>query len=444
MRSLAEKKKWRTAIALLSVISVFLSACGGTKAPTSTAKNPDSSTSATTQPEAKKPSEEAVTLTFWNGFTGPDRPAYEDLVKQFTEKHPNIKINMDISPWDTMLAKLPTSLATGKGPDIAAFDSALLPQYAKSNLILPLDDLYANGIDQKAMAKSLVAAMKYNDKFYAVPANFATLLMYYNKDLFKAAGLDPEKPPQTWDEWKDAILKTTKTNGSDKQYGLVLADHATIPMWPILIWGNGGNVVSEDGKKSMLNDAKTIEALKIWSDLVVNKGISPLNLTGGDADKVFGSGKAAMEINGPWMAGGLSGIHYGLAPVPAGPAGKVTLANSVAMVAGKGTKNKDAVYEFMKFWSSADAQAYLSSKSGFPPSRTDLADNSLLKANPNVGKFAAVAGDSKFYLPGLEQYAKIDSDIFVPAIQAITNKKSTVEDTLADASKKLDALLQGK
>jgi multiple sugar transport system substrate-binding protein len=114
------------------------------------------------------------------------------------------------------------------------------------------------------------------------------------------------------------------------------------------------------------------------------------------------------------------------------------------MVAGKNTKHKDAVYEFMKFWNSKDAQAYLSSKSGFPPTRTDLADNALIKANPLVSQFAAVANDSKFYLPGLEQYAKIDSDIVTPAIQAITNKKGTVEANMADASKKLDALLQGK
>lgn len=437
------RKPWLPALILFFVVTVFLTACGGTKTAPSQGGDPQSQP-AKSEPAKTDSSGGSVTLTFWNGFTGPDRPAYEELVKQFNDAHPNIKVTMDIQPWDTLLGKLPTSLATGQGPDLAAFDSSLLPQYAKSNLILQLDDLYGNGVGQNVMAKSLVSAMKYNNKFYAVPANTATLLMYYNKDLFKAAGLDPEKPPQTWDEWKDAILKTTKASGNDKQYGLVLADHATIPMWPILIWGGGGDILSADNTKSMLSDGKTVEALKYWADLVVNKGISPLNLTGGDADKIFGSGKAAMEINGPWMAGGLNRLNYGVAPVPAGPAGKVTLANAVAMVANAKTKHKDAVYEFMKFWSSADAQAYLSSKSGFPPTRTDLADNAQLKANPLVGKFAAVAGDARFYLPGLENFAKIDSDIFVPAIQSITNQKGTVDSVMADASKKLDALLQGK
>jgi ABC-type glycerol-3-phosphate transport system substrate-binding protein len=264
--------------------------------------------------------------------------------------------------------------------------------------------------------------------------------MYYNKDIFKAAGI--AAPPTTWAEWQDDILKTTKTTGTDKQYGLVLADHATIPMWPILVWGNGGDIASADNSKSMLNDPKTVEAFKIWGDLVANKGISPVGLTGAQADTIFGAGKAAMEINGPWMAGGLK-LNYGVAPVPAGPAGKFTLANAAAMVAGKNTKHKDAVYEFMKFWNSAESQAFLSSKSGFPPTRTDLGDNADVKSNPLIPQFAAVAKDAKFYLPGLESFAKIDGDIITPAIQAITNKQDVAK-VLVDAGKKLDAILQAK
>lgn len=423
-------KRFLSAISLFVIASIFLTACGG----------------GSKQSNNSKTSGKVVTLTFWNGFTGPDRPGYEGLVKQFNDSHPNIKVTMDISPWDTLLAKLPTSIATGGGPDIAAFDSALIPKYAKAQQILPLDDLYSNGLDQNVFPKSLVTAMKYSDKFYGVPANFATLMLYYNKDLFKAAGLDPDKPPTTWDEWKKAITQTTKVNGNDKQYGLVLADHSTIAMWPILVWGNGGDFVTSDGKQAMINDSKTVDAIKYWSDLVTNNGISPTNLTGAEADKLFQSGKAAMEMNGPWMTAGYTqaGLNYDVAPVPAGPAGKVTLANSVAIVACKNTKNKDAVYEFMKFWNSKDSQAYLSSQTGFPPTRTDLNDDSRLKANKFVSKFAAVANDAKFYLQGIDQYDKIDTDVITPAIQTITNKKGSVQNTLNDANSKINDILQGK
>jgi multiple sugar transport system substrate-binding protein len=439
-------KVWMSTGASLMAVSALMTACGG-NGQTAPAQTVGQSSGAGQQtPAAQTNSGKVVTLTFWNGFTGPDRPGYENLVKQFNDTHPNIKVTMDISPWDTLLAKLPTSLATGQGPDLAAFDSSLITKYAKSKLILPLDDLYSNGVDQSVLPKSLVGVMKYNNNFYAVPANNATLLLYYNKDLFKAAGLDPEKPPTTWDEWMTDIQKTTKTNGSDKQYGIALADHATIPMWPILVWGNGGNFVSDDNKSGTMTDPKTVEAIRKWSDLMINNGISPTNLTGAEADKLFQSGKAAMEMNGPWATGGYTqaGLNYDVAPIPAGPAGKVTLASTAALVAGKNTKNKEAVYEFMKFWVSKDAQAALSSQTGFPPVRTDLGDDPKLKQNPFVPKFAAVANDSKYYLPGIEQYDKIDSDVIVPAIQAITNKKATVDAALQDANKKLNDILQGK
>lgn len=390
--------------------------------------------------------DENVTLSFWNGFTGPDRPAYEEMVKRFEQAHPNIKIEMDVQPWDSLLTKLPSSLVSGQGPDIAAFNASLIPQYAKAGNILALDELYSSGdIDQSVLPPSLIKHMQYNGKFYGAPANFATLMMYYNKDLFTAAGLDPEKPPTTWDQWKDAILKTTKT-GSNAQYGLVLGDHATIPNWPILIWGGGGDIVSADGKSSRLADPKTIEAVKTWSDLVINSGISPVNLTGAECDKLFQTGKAAMSITGPWMTPGFTaaGLNYAVAPIPAGPGGPVTLADSVALVAGKNTKHKEAVQEFMKFWNSKESQITLSVQSGFPPARTDLANDPELQKNAFAAQFATVANDAKFYLGGLEQSNKIDTDIFIPAIQSITNKKGSVEDVLKDADKKLNDVLQGK
>jgi len=431
VKSARKSGKWWAVVLILAFLATaFLAACGKSGGSGSDGSNAG----------------QQITLTFWNGFTGPDRPAYEAMVDEFMKAHPNIKVSMDIQPWDTLLAKLPSSLVSGNGPDIAAFNSNLIPQYAKAGNILPLDELYSSkGIDTSVLPESLVKQMQYDGKFYGAPANFATLMMYYNKDLFAAAGLDPEKPPATWDEWTEAILKLTKKDGGENQYGFVIADHATIPNWPILIWGGGGDIVSEDRKSSLLADPKTIEAVRKWSDLVIHHGISPVNLTGAEADKLFQTGKAAMEITGPWMTPGFTeaGLHYDVAPIPVGPGGPVTLADSVALVAGKDTKHKEAVFEFMKFWNSKEAQIKLSVQSGFPPARTDLADDPELAKNAFASKFATVAADARFYLGGLEKANQIDTDIFIPAIQAILNGQGSVEDVLQDADRKLNELLKG-
>lgn len=428
------KSAYRKMISFVLILSLVLltAACGtGNKGNVADSSSPGADASA-----GKK-----VELTFWNGFTGPDRPAYEDLVKQFNEAHPNIEVKMDITPWDTLLTKLPTSWTTGEGPDIAAFTTSLIPKYARSNLILPVDELFDGELKEEMFPQGLTEVLKYDGKWYGAPANFATLMMYYNKDLFESAGLDPDKPPATWEEWLDAIVKTTKTSGSDKQYGLVLADHATIPMWPILVWGNGGDFVSEG--QSKLLDPKTIEAFEIWTDLVNNKGISPTGLTGAEADKLFESGKAAMEMNGPWMTAGYTaaGLNYDVAPIPVGPGGPVTLADSVALVAGKNTKHKAEILTFMKFWNSREAQEYLSLNSGFPPTRSDMLDSEKLKENAFVLKFAAASPTARFYLAGLENYSKLNDDIIVPAIQHMTINKKGVEETLENADKGLSELL---
>ncbi|TVX94808.1 ABC transporter substrate-binding protein [Cohnella terricola] len=427
-----------TALAMVtSMIVLLTAACGnGSNNKGNAGSSPNS--------EARAVTGERVELTFWNGFTGPDRPAYEALVQKFNDSQPNIHVKMDITPWDTLLAKLPTSWMTGEGPDMAAFSYSLIPKYAKSNLILPLDELYKGDLTEEMFPQGLTEVLKYEGKWYAAPANFATLMLYYNKDLFKAAGLDPEKPPTTWAEWQDAIIKTTKTSGNDKQYGLVLADHATIPMWPILVWGNGGDFEAE-GQSKML-DPKTVEAFKVWSDLVNNKEITPTGLTGAEADKLFQSGKAAMEMNGPWMTAGYTsaGLNYDVAPIPVGPGGPVTLADSVALVAGKNTKHKAEILAFMKFWNSKESQEYLSLNSGFPPTRTDMLDNEKLKENAFVPKFAATSSSARFYLSGLENYANINDEAIVPAIQFITINKKIVEEVLQNADKTLSGLLSGK
>ena len=95
-------------------------------------------------------------------------------------------------------------------------------------------------------------------------------------------------------EFRDYAVKLTKkdASGNVTEYGLVLADHATIPMWPILIWADGGNIVGPDGC-SALDDPKTIAAVQGWADLIVSQNISPVGLTGGEADNLVSAGKAA-------------------------------------------------------------------------------------------------------------------------------------------------------
>lgn len=396
--------------------------------------------------QSRSARQDVVTLTFWNGFTGPDRPALEKVVKAFNASHPDIRVQMTIMPWDVFFQKLLPAYAAGKGPVIAAMDTAQLPQYDQKHVFQPLDDLYKDPeFPAKKLVPAAVNATMFEGKHYAIPMNFTTLLLYWNKTMFQKAGISG--PPKNWQEWARDAVKLTKDTNSDgrpEQYGLAIADHDTIAMWPILLWSAGGGVVSKDGKESMLDHPSTIKAVKFWSNLIINKHISPVGLAGADADKLFQSKKAAMEMVGPWMTTGFrqAGIKFGLSMIPRGPERQVTLGTSVAMALSSRASDdeKKAAYEFFKYWESPQAQITFSTGSGFPPTRTDI-PASKLRSNPYVGAFARYAKQSQFYLPGIVNYAKIDGDIFSPAIQRILNKKGSPESILRGASKQVDQAL---
>jgi multiple sugar transport system substrate-binding protein len=384
--------------------------------------------------------QDPVTITFWNGFTGPDRPTLEALVAEFNETHTDIQVEMTITPWDSLYQTLLSAMSAGEGPDFVGFNYNYVPQYAESGLIMDISDWFEEGsnLDLANWPATLVDLLQYNDKFYAVPMNYATLMMYYNLDIFEEVGLDPENPPADWDTWVEALRTITAAG----YYGIAFGERETIPNWPILLWGNGADVIV-DGE-SGLNTPEAIEALELWGGLVRDEGISPYGLTGAEADQLFQSGRAAMGITGPWMVNGFleAGVNMDVAPIPAGPAGPVTLSDSVVFVVNNATENAEEVKAFLDFWNSYDAQITWSAGTGFPPARLDLSDSpDLFEANPWAAKFASLVPVSRFYMGGQKNYTQIDNDIFVPMIQSITQGVASVEEAAAAADAQLTALL---
>lgn len=398
-----------SALAVASVATIVLAGCSAAA------------------PEADGP----VELTLWTGFTGGDRGAYEDLITAFNDSHDDIQVTMEVQPWDTIAQKLPSAWATGQGPDLAtpSFDPNVVTKYLDTNSLLKLDDVG----DTSLLAPAAIEAFTVDDALYAVPANVATLQLYYNKTLFSAAGID--QPPATVEDFKaDAAALT-----SGGAVGLSLADHETIQMWPILQWLEGGDIVDADGC-SVLDSAENVAGLQSWVDLV-EAGAAPVGLTGAESDSLFSAGKAAMQLNGPWAAAGYAdaGIDFGVAPVPEGVDGPVTLGSTVPMAVSAQTKHPAEAQEFLEWWTGQDAQRQFALASGFPPVRTDLADDPELAANEIVAAFAAALPTARLYLVGVDGATQIDSEAYVPFIGEIT-RGGDVADAAEAAGAKIDAI----
>jgi multiple sugar transport system substrate-binding protein len=386
-----------------------------------------------------------VALTYWSGFTGGDGPTYQALITMFNKTHPNIQVKYVVQPWDSIAQKLPTAMASGSGPDIATpdYNVGTIREYIANGLIAPIDSLLGSGANQispSILPAAIKSAFTVDGHLYAVPANWATLELYWNKTLFAKAGI--AAPPKTMTELQqDAVKLTVKSGSKVSQYGIAIADHATIPMWPIFIWANGGDILASN-RCSALASPKTVQAVSSWADLIVKDQISPVGLSGQDADNLFSAQKAAMEINGPWAIGEYqpAKVNFGLAQVPIGAVGHpVTTGSTVPMVLNARSSNKTAAMTFFSWWMSKPAQAYLSEHVGYPPSRTDMANYPGLTSNPYVAGFSAQSPYARLYLPTLATFNQVDTSVIAPAIQQ-AERGADVTSVLKSASAQLNGL----
>jgi len=390
-----------------------------------------------------------VVLSFWNGFTGPDGPALQKVIADFNASQKGIEVKANIMPWDTLYQKVLTAVAGKDGPDIIAMSAARLPQFANQGLFQPVDDYYSDSQnDSAALAPAAVQATEFKGKKYAVPVNYTPMMMYYNKDLFKQAGLDPSKPPTTWDEFASMVPKLTKdTNGDGKpeQYAIALADHETVPIFESLLWGTGGAIVSDDGKTSQLGSAASLKAMNYWVDLVKNQKAAPVGLSGADADKLFTTQKAAIEIVGPWATTGFTDakINYGVTAPFAGPSSDAVLADVVAMglPANASASTKQAAYKFFAYWNSAKGQTTWADGSGFPPNRADVAAKVTASPYPAIFGDPQVGHRAKILLAGVAAGGPVITDVFEPAVQKALNGAGSVNDIFGAASKQVQTQL---
>lgn len=384
-------------------------------------------------------------ITYRNGFTGTDGEVMQKIIDTYNETNTlNVEVQMERVSWDTLYQQLATSLPTGEGPDITAFATERIGGYAESGAIMPINDIYESGeVDSSKIPEVFDQNLRYDGDYYGVPVNIASLALYYNKDLFDEAGIDYPNDDWTWDDLEEAAIALSKEVDGEQQYGFGMATNNTIQMWPIMIWAGGGDFI-QDGK-SVFNSKENVDTITKWADLIKNEKIGPATCTGAEIDTLFSTGKLGMYFCGPWAAGSFDAaeVNYGIAGVPAGPAGKATLAQGVGMymTSSAPEEKKEAIYDFFAYWQSIDAQVEWSGSVGYPVANTDAAKNERLADNEVVKLFSDQVQYAHFYLQQLTNFNEIDVDVITPAIEKIMLEDADVQEVLDEAAASMDNLL---
>ncbi|TCL63292.1 multiple sugar transport system substrate-binding protein [Hydrogenispora ethanolica] len=267
--------------------------------------------------------ENVVTIKYWQYFFETKVNLMDKLIKDFEAKNPDIKVVQQHFPYDSYEQKLLTSMATGTGPDIINIYYGWVPKYVKAKVLQPLPAKYFPvGKVEKEFAP-MIKVNKFKGKYYSIPTAVRTLGLFWNKDIFKANGLDPEKPPKDLDELLAMAQKCTKrTNGKLEIEGLTFQPTGQLHCWfrPVLLEQFGQKPLSKDNKKVLWNaSSKGYKAFEFLVDLARKYKVGENNFFTDDST-AFINGKAALHIDGSYRLSAIAkqapDLNYGVAPLP--------------------------------------------------------------------------------------------------------------------------------
>ena len=237
-----------------------------------------------------------LTMYYPIAVGGPLTKVVDSIVDDFEAKNPDIKVDaIYAGNYDDTRIKALAALKSGQPAQLSVMFSIDAYDLIDQDIIVAFDDV-VNGEEEKAWLKSfypaLMANSKIDGKIWGIPFQRSTIVAYYNKDMFREAGLDPEKAPGTWDELVSMGKKLTK----DGTHGLMIPSTG-YPYWMFqaLAIQNGKELMSNDGVTTYFEDPKVVEALEFWKSLSAKHGIMPEGtVEWGTLRQAFLEGKTAM------------------------------------------------------------------------------------------------------------------------------------------------------
>ncbi len=350
-----------------------------------------------------------VEVIFWHSFVSSTIPALNELIAKFEKENPGITIKAQYIPTgDALIQKLITAIQSKTAPDISWLHSDFMEDLVNADAIYKMDDFIKgdDGIsdeDLNDIYPSLRLQSSWRGTLYSLPMEATNLALLYNKEMFKAAGLDPEHPPKNWEELHEYAKKLTIDKNNDgifEQVGFfVPVFPAAGPQGPWMVWQfmpflwqAGGYLIDSAQTHVMYNEEPGVEALTLWKQMYQEQKLSSFTT---DFDVAFISRRLAMAMDGPWNLPRykdlLKNINWAFAPLPAGPKKQATVVGGEYLAIFKQSKHPKEAWKFLKWMIRPDVQAFWAMKSGYLPIRHAVHNvpefQKYLTENPNFKVF---------------------------------------------------------
>jgi multiple sugar transport system substrate-binding protein len=351
-------KKQLTAALTLGLIASSLAACSGggnaTPSASPTESTPATQSEATATPGNDSGSGEKVTLTYaiWDSN---QEKGLRTIADEFEAANSDIKINIEVTGWSEYWTMLEAGATGGSLPDVFWMHSNEIYRYASNGMLLDLNDKIAASQTVKLdnFPEGLNQIYNFQGKQFAVPKDFDTIGLWYNKTMFDDAGLKYPDESWTWDDLHSAAKALTK----DEVYGVLAPMHNQEGYYNF-VYQNGGTIITDD-KRSGYDDPKTIEALEFYINLV-KEGLSPAVFDDAGRGELIKNGKVAMGFFGSWNLSGFTENEYmaknfDVAVLPKKEK-QASIYNGLGHAIANNTKYPEQSWKFVEYLSSKEGQ----------------------------------------------------------------------------------------
>ena len=330
---------------------------------------------------------ETAELVIWKEANEDEDPTWFKMIDEYMAANPKVKIELvpggggeeAMADYDV---KLTLALVSGKGPDIFTYHDVAMFKYVVNGLIIPAPDDVAAMVRKDALNEGVLEGATYQGKVYGPIQGGDWQTLYYNKDMFKEVGLNPDKPPENWDQYIEAGQKLAKKDAGGKlvRAGISLrkTGHAQgiAAKWFAFFFSAGGQEFSDDYTKALINSEAGVDAVQLYQDILYKWEIDSIDVV---ADwQGFAQKTVAMFNRGPWVPAALksaapdmvAGVNYGVVHIP-----KKKISSSIGscypLVVTNKCRTPSAAWRFISWFISPEVYSRIVKASGqFPMTKS--------------------------------------------------------------------------
>lgn len=388
-------------------------------------------------------SQDAHTLTFWT--IGREGEAVVKLLPEFEREHPGIQVKVQQMPLTAAHQKLLTAFAGNSTPDVTQLGNTWLPEFVALRALEPLQ--------QRVAASTVVKPADYfehiwstnliDGALYGVPWYVDTRLLFYRRDLLKAAGFDA--PPRDWAQWRAMLAALSHPDRGN--YGILLPTNEYEQLMSLALQ-QPESMLRDGGRYGNFRSAGFKRALAFYVDTFrLHQAPAITAVEAGNPWEEFGRGVYAFYFSGPWNIGEFRQRlpadrenEWATAPLPGPDGGASGAAGGSSLVIFRRSTHKDEAWALIEYLSRPDVQQRFYDLLGDMPARRSAWDGGSLRTDPKVQAFREQLEHVEA-TPPVPEWEQIANEMQLVAAQAVAGEL-TIDEAAAEIDRRADRILE--